>query len=219
MSGTLGRNDIQNYVEILRSRSLAQRTAERLGLEMDVHSREFEAFRKRINVSPVSNTDAIRISVQHPDPVMAAQMVNAVAASFADFNREINRQEASSARAFIEEQLALTERQLREAEDALQAFRELERAVAPRKRPDLCLTRLTELEVRLTEARMAQQETQRRLEEIRRRIEQEDPAFVSIISATTIANNPLINNYRTACPSWRRNLRAFAHARLKTIRR
>jgi len=194
MSGTQGRNDIQNYVEILRSRTIAERTAERLGLEMDVHSREFEEFRKSITVSPITNTDAVRISVQHPDPIMAAQIVNAVAASFADFNREINRQEASSAREFIEEQLALTERQLLEAENALQAFREMERAVAPTEETRLILTRLTELEVRLAEDRMAQQETHRRLEEVRRRLEREDPTFVS---ATTVANNPLSEIYRT----------------------
>src|SRR5690606_14658817 len=117
--GGLGRNDVQNSIQILQSRSLAERTAERLGYQYDVYSPEFRSFRDSISVKPVSNTDAIQIAVTGPDPVWAAQVANAHAASFADFMREMNRQEAAAAREFIEEQQALMEQQLRDAEDRL----------------------------------------------------------------------------------------------------
>src|SRR5690606_12525568 len=156
----LGRNDVQNHIEILRSRTLAERTAQRLGLEYDVHSPEFEKFRKSISVSPVTNTDAIRIAFQHPDPVFAAPVANAIAASFTEFSREINQREARSAREFIEEQLAVVQEQLQRAEDALLQYREHERAVAPSEETRLVLNRLTDLEVRAAETRMSQAEAQ-----------------------------------------------------------
>lgn len=219
--GGLGRNNVQNAIQVLQSRSLAERTAQRIGYRYDVYSPEFRAFRDSISVRPVSNTDAIQISVTGPDPVWAAQVANAHADSFAEFMQEMNRQEAAAARVFLEEQQAIMEQQLRDAEDRLQAFRERERAVAPTEESRLLLSRLTDLEVREAETQLAWDETRRRVEEIRRRLEREDPTFVA---QTTIANNPMVANYRTRLSSLETELAGLLprlgeqHPQVQTIR-
>lgn len=189
----IGRNQISNYVEILRSRTLAKRAAAALGNNWDEHDPEFAAFRRSISIQPVSGTEAIRISVQGEDQVRVSGVANAVANAFIEFSREMNQTEASSARLFIEEQLAVVEAQLRQAELALQRYREEERVLNPTEETRILLGRSTELETRYAETQLAYDEATRRLAEIRRRLEAEDQ---TLVSSTTISNNPMINTLR-----------------------
>src|SRR5690606_17443136 len=137
----------------------------------------------------------IRISVQGEDPVEASRIANAAAQAFIDFNRDMNRTEATSARLFIEVQLQLVEEQLREAELALQIYREEQRVLDPVQESRLVLERITQLESQYAATQLAYEETLRRLDEVRTRLEAEDP---TLVSSTTISNNPMVTTYRSA---------------------
>lgn len=191
----LNADKLQNYVELARSRTVAERTAAALGYDWDVHDPEFAKFRESISVQLVSGTETIRISVQGEDPVEAARIANAAAQAFIDFNRDMNRTEATSARLFIEEQLQLVEEQLREAELALQIYREEQRVLDPVQESRLVLERITQLESQYAATQLAYEETLRRLDEVRTRLEAEDP---TLVSSTTISNNPMVTTYRSA---------------------
>lgn len=191
----MGKNQLQNYVELLRSRTVAERAARALGYDWDVQSEQFAEFRRSISVQPITGTEAIRISVQHRNPEEAARIANAVAEAFIAFSRDMNRTEATNARLFIEEQLAVVEEQLRRAELALQTYREQERILSPADEARLVLERLNGLEAQHAAAQLEYNETLQRLEEVRRRLEEEDP---TLISSTTISNNPMVTTYRTA---------------------
>lgn len=190
----LNADKLQNYVELARSRTVAERTAAALGYEWDVHDPEFAKFRNNISVQLISGTETIRVSVQGEDPEEAARTANALANAFIEFNRDMNRTEATSARLFIEEQLQIVEEQLREAELALQTYRERERVLDPAQESRLILERITQLDTRYAETELAYEETLRRLEEVRTRLEAEDP---TLISSTTISNNPMVTTYRS----------------------
>lgn len=190
----LAKDQLQNYVELLRSRTVAERAAAALGYEWDVHSSDFEGFRKSISVQPVTGTDTIRISVQNEDPHEAARVANALANAFIEFSRDMNRTEATNARLFIEEQLGVVEQQLRDAELALQTYREETRILNPSEEARLILGRVTTLEAEYAQAQLAYEETMTRLDEVRRRLEAEDP---TLISSTTISNNPMVTTYRS----------------------
>ena len=107
----------------------------------------------------------------------------------------MNRTEATSARLFIEEQLQLVEEQLREAELALQIYREEQRVLDPVQESRLVLERITQLESQYAATQLAYEETLRRLDEVRTRLEAEDP---TLVSSTTISNNPMVTTYRSA---------------------
>lgn len=188
-----GGNQIQNYVQILQSRTLAQRTAERLGYNYAEDSPELNEFRKAISVQPIQGTEAIRITVRDTDPVRAADIANAVVVTFQEMNREINREEVSNARVFIEEQLEMIDKQLQAAELALREFQETQQVFAPAEETRIILNQLYDLEARYAETEIAKQETERRLAEVYARLNEEPETR---ISAVTIASNPVLREHQ-----------------------
>src|SRR5690625_2529137 len=88
-----GGNQIQNYVQILQSRTLAKQTADRLGFDYPDGSPELRELQNAISVQPIQGTEAIRITVRDPEAQRAAEIANAVVASFQEMNREMNREE------------------------------------------------------------------------------------------------------------------------------
>ena len=191
----LNADKLQNYVELARSRTVAERTAAALGYDWDVHDPEFAKFRESISVQLVSGTETIRISVQGEDPVEAARIANAAAQAFIDFNRDMNRTEATSARLFIEEQLQLVEEQLREPSWRSKSTVRNSACSIPCRSRALVLERITQLESQYAATQLAYEETLRRLDEVRTRLEAEDP---TLVSSTTISNNPMVTTYRSA---------------------
>lgn len=154
------RNQLQNSVQMLRSRQVAEQAAARLGeaalatLDGELHD--------YISVQSVPNTEALVVSARHVDSQIAADLANAVAASFIEFNQELNRGELTTARLFIEEQLAVAEQQLFEAEKALLAYREQVGPVLPSDETRTILSRLGDLEARHLEAQLAHDDAVRR---------------------------------------------------------
>lgn len=154
------RNQVQNSVQILRSRQVAEMAVARLGDLLPPEERQ--GWADRISVQPVSNTDTLIVSVQHTDARIAAAMANAVAESFIDLSRELNRSETTVAREFIEEQLQVAQAQLMAAEQALKAYREAGNAVLPSDETRTILNRLGDLEARLLDAQLAREDALRR---------------------------------------------------------
>lgn len=191
--GAVGKNKNQNFVEILKSRSLALRTAEKLGLGTDVHSTEFRAFRDSVAVQLVQGTDAIRIKVQNEVPENAKYIANTLVDAFVEWNQEVNTEEARSGREFIEAQLGVVEADLRKAEEELRRFKEDEKVVAPSEEAKAALARLSELEKGKAEATVALGQAQHQLAALRKKLAAEEPTTVT---STTIANNPMIMQYR-----------------------
>ena len=161
-STVVARNQVQNSVEMLRSRQVALRAAERLGHSFGPTDAAFLGFHNSITVQPVSNTEAIRVIVTRPSPAEAADIANAVAAAFTELRRELNRDEITAARAFIEEQLAMAEVQLMAAEQALQEFRLSNSILSPTDETRALLAMLMELESRYLEAERARDEARAR---------------------------------------------------------
>lgn len=154
------RNQVQNSVQILRSRQVAEMAVARLGDLLPPEERQ--GWAERISVQPVSNTDTLIVSVQHTDARIASAMANAVAESFIDLSRELNRSETTVAREFIEEQLQVAQAQLMAAEQALKAYREAGNAVLPSDETRTILNRLGDLEARLLDAQLAREDALRR---------------------------------------------------------
>ncbi len=192
-AGVVSKNVNQNYVEVLKSRTLALRAAEMMGRHYDPNSAELAAFRNSIAIQLVSGTDAIRIKVQSPDRNEARDIANTLVEAFIEHNQEVNTEEARSARFFIEDQLKGVEADLRKAEDELRSFKEKEKVVAPSEEGKAILTRLTELEKAKAETTVTMNEAQRQLDEYRKKLKAEQPTTVA---STTISNNPLFSQYK-----------------------
>lgn len=154
------RNLLQNSVQILRSRQVAEMAEARLSPAARAQLQE--RLSEYITIQPVANTETIVVSARHPNPQVAAEIANAVAESFIEFNRELNRSELTVAREFIEEQLAIAEEQLRQAEEALKTFRENMGPVSPSDETRTLLSRISDLEARQLEAQLNYEDAVRR---------------------------------------------------------
>lgn len=154
------RNLLQNSVQMLRSRRVADMAAQRLS--EDARAELTGSLSNYVTVQAVSNTETVVVAVRHPNPQVAAEIANAMADSFIEFNRELNRSELTVAREFIEEQLVIAEIQLLEAEQALRAFRETMGPVLPSDETRTLLNRISDLQVRQLEAQLNYEDAMRR---------------------------------------------------------
>lgn len=139
-----GEEFFQTQYGLLRSRSLAERVIDSLGLASsdafieamgatapergDRSAAEFAAIRREIvislvqanfAVSPVRGSRLVKISFDSPDPALAAKVTNAYAENFIQANLDRRFESSSYAREFLEEQIGQTKAKLEEAERAL----------------------------------------------------------------------------------------------------
>jgi len=142
----MGEEFFQTQYGLLRSRSLAERVVESLGLassdqalaSLGVAPPErngtaavqaerrravaLEAVQDGLGVTPVRGSRLVAISFDNPDPVVAARVANAFAENFIQSNLDRKYESSSYAREFLEEQIAQTKGRLEEAERQLVAY-------------------------------------------------------------------------------------------------
>lgn len=189
----LGRNATQNYVEILKSRSLLERVLARIGWNIPTDSGEFEALRSSISIQPVQGTDTIRITVQSEDPRRAMILANAMVDVFIEQNQLTNQEAARSAKEFISAQLKVAEGRLRLAEDALLAYKLNQRVVEPSEEVKAQIEKIVSLQKLQAETEVGIQQAASELAQIRKEIGAQDPMLVA---SRTVTTNPLIQEYK-----------------------
>ena len=142
----MGEEFFQTQYGLLRSRSLAERVVESLGLASSDQAlaslgveppartgpAAAQAERRRavalaavqdgLGVTPVRGSRLVAISFDNPDPVVAARIANAFAENFIQSNLDRKYESSSYAREFLEEQIAQTKGRLEEAERQLVAY-------------------------------------------------------------------------------------------------
>ncbi len=141
-----GEEFFQTQYGLLRSRSLAERVVESLGLAssdaslkaMGVEpppatgSAAAQASRRRaaalgtvrggLSISPVRGSRLVAVGYDHPDPEVAARIANGFAENFIQANLDRKFESSSYAREFLEERIAQTKDRLESAERQLVAY-------------------------------------------------------------------------------------------------
>ena len=83
-----------------------------------------EQLRRILGVTALRSTEIIRISARLPDAEEAQRLSGSVAAEFQDFYRELNTQQATEDRDFIEGEIPKARQDLEEARGKLQRYQE-----------------------------------------------------------------------------------------------
>lgn len=141
-----GEEFYQTQYGLLRSRSLAERVVEGLGLASSDRALETlgveapartgtaaaQAERRRnlaiatlqanLSVNPVRGSRLVAVGYDNPDPVVAARVANGFAENFIQANLDRKYESSSYAREFLEERIAQTKGRLEEAERQLVAY-------------------------------------------------------------------------------------------------
>jgi uncharacterized protein involved in exopolysaccharide biosynthesis len=121
------------YAAILKSRRVAERVVETNNL-MELFDTEsmttaLETLKSHLSVT-VGKEGIITLAYEDKDPVRAAQITNSFVEQLNLVNQEVNIGKAKSTRAFIEERLRQTEKDLRTAEENYKEFQEKHRAIS-----------------------------------------------------------------------------------------
>lgn len=188
------KDPLQNYAAILRSREIVRRAAGLLGIPAESSNPRFAELSGNVQVQPIQGTDTIKVTVRSQDPDFAQQATNALVTAFQQLSEEYNRRGTRSALAFIEEQLPKVQAQLRQAEDLQLRFRESSKVISPTEETKVLLNKIAELETMRAEAEVDLHQA----EESRREVEKQLQAQPqTLVTARQIADNPMIQYYRT----------------------
>lgn len=141
-----GEEFFQTQYGLLRSRSLAERVIESLGLAssnealeaMGVEAPEaggtaaaqaarrkaaaLSALQDNLSVSPVRGSRLVAVGYDNPNPVVAARIANGFAENFIQSNLDRKFESSSYAREFLEERIVQTKERLESAERQLVAY-------------------------------------------------------------------------------------------------
>lgn len=149
-----GEEFFQTQYGLLRSRSLAERVVETLGLargdtfleamgssfdDREGETAQVAALRRReevlnaiddnLTVSPVRGSRLVNISFESPDPQLSARIVNAFADNFIQANLDRRFESSRYARQFLEERIAQTKARLEDAERGLVEYATAEQII------------------------------------------------------------------------------------------
>ncbi len=120
------------HIDVLRSRRVGERLAEEFDLAARYGTGTLEetldAFHEHCGFTLLDN-GLLVVTFEDRDPEMAARILNRMIELLDEVTRELNVTRASRMRRFIEKQLEQRERELREAEDAFNAFQKSRRAL------------------------------------------------------------------------------------------
>lgn len=187
---TVGKNTAQNYMQIMKSRTILEQVVQRLGRDDLTHG----MLEKAITIQTVQGSDVLKISMQSPEPELAQAVVNTLADVFINWNLDYRQDDRRAARVFIESQLQKVEQDLRAAEERLQAYKEEQGVLAPSQETTALVSQLASLQSNLTELAIAKEEIQERIKQVRASLAEQDE---TLISSTTIADNRFVTEYRT----------------------
>jgi len=161
---------VANQTEILKSRTLAERVVKRLDLSnvrdslklfQPNEEGEYLTFRDMVQiiqdnmeVEHTRDTDILTITFSAGSPFEAAYIANTIAEEFQLLNAESNKSEISDLRKFIENRLAIKEKELRNSENRLRDYQEREKVASLDEETSELVTRLANMEATLEEAQV-----------------------------------------------------------------
>ncbi|HHJ53281.1 MAG TPA: hypothetical protein ENJ89_08825, partial [Caldithrix abyssi] len=161
---------VANQMEILKSRTLAERVVKRLDLS-DVRDSlqifqpnedgEYLTFREmtkiiqdNMEVDHTRDTDVLTITYSAGSPFEAAYIANTIAEEFQLLNAESNKSEISELRKFIEDRLAIKANELRNSEERLREYQEREKVASLDEETNELVNRFAEASAMLEQAQV-----------------------------------------------------------------
>jgi len=154
--------------------------------------RAAEQLQKSIKAVPVRDTNIIEVTVSDPDPELVANIANELASVFISYNLQSLVSDAKSGYDFVNEQLQIVSKNLREAEDKLRAFKEKEKVVELSEESKISLNQLSNAEANYNNTVMQRKEAEVRLNSVRNELSKQ----AETVKSTTISENPLVQQLR-----------------------
>jgi len=185
---------INSEIELLKSRSLAEKVIKSLGSEtiyedLDATDAVLK-FQKALSIEGIKKSDVIHLSFKHKDPKMAATIVNTLANGYLDQHLQVHKTPQSYN--FFEEQSQVLKNKLEQSEETLRALKKQYNITAIDEEQSLLLKQIADLRAGLNQTLSQEAETLNRSLQIRRQL---DKTPETIPQGEEIDHNPfLISN-------------------------
>ena len=150
----------KGWVASLARTETADGGAEGVDPEQTIATNEENAMLGQLTIEPVRDSRLVRIHYDSSDPIIAAQVANAVAANFINLNLERRYDALSFAKRFLEEQLAQSLATLEESEKRFTAYAREREIVDTDNRLQITLDKLREMNAQLIQAEGARIEAE-----------------------------------------------------------
>lgn len=154
---------INTLLNTIKSREVLQRVLDKLDMHLTP-----AALGSRITTERLKETNIIRVMAVSEIPAEATSIANTLAHVFVEFNGELNRKDISDALMYIERQIVVTEKELREKEDALKIFIENNEIVGSEESRGGELSKLSGLEADIRATNIMIIENEERQVQVRR---------------------------------------------------
>jgi polysaccharide biosynthesis transport protein len=121
--------------------------------ETTAQSSAIDAFASQLTVSPIRNSRLVDVKYRHPDPALAARIVNALAKNYIEQNLEFRFMASKEANDWLGARLAEQRKEVEAAEARLQQYREQNETISLVDRDNITVQKLGDLNAAVTRAK------------------------------------------------------------------
>jgi len=138
-----------------------------------------------VDIEQKRGLDVIVISAQSPSPREAALIAALYAKIYRTYNLEINREQLSFVRDFLDQQRAEKKIQLSQAEDTLRAFQEKGGIIALDEQSQTLIKQLSEFEAQMNAAKIELMASEEVLNKYKEELSKQDPKLADYLASVT----------------------------------
>ncbi|HEY3247710.1 MAG TPA: Wzz/FepE/Etk N-terminal domain-containing protein, partial [bacterium] len=183
---------VDTLAEIIKSRAVADLALKHLPAT-DRPNRTRTELRRGLEVQRIRGTDVIVITTNGGSAEEAAQNANAIARGFVDWDLQQRRSQASAGAQFIEAQQAKVGQQLREAENALAAYKVTGGQVALSQQTTLAVEKVAEFEAQRRVAVAERQAVEASLRQARGTLTRQS---LQVVGGMSVSEDPVVGQLR-----------------------
>jgi len=178
---------LSTYAEILKSRTIVESVIKKTQKDKPKLP-TYEQFVGCIDVSPVKDTEIMKVTVKAKSPEKAREVTDTLVDDFINRIVSLNRSEQRNVREFIANRLKEQEKELDRAETALEKYKSTQKILEPGEETKAILDKLSVIDKLAAENKVALTAAQAKLSTMHQQLGEEKPGF--------IADSPLIEQYK-----------------------
>jgi polysaccharide biosynthesis transport protein len=183
--------------EIMKSRPVLDKAIESQNLKARVpqigRAREpFRALRGMLTIEPKRNTRLILVKVEYPDPILAADMANAIANAYTQYNLDLKLKGARDALAWLTGEASSLKKRVEESSQALQSYRARAGILGAQEQRQITAQKIMDFNKAYLEAQAQRLSVEAKLRELTQ-ITKDKSGAQTIF---TVADNPLIQKLK-----------------------
>ncbi|WP_317704646.1 polysaccharide biosynthesis tyrosine autokinase [Methylomarinovum caldicuralii] len=160
--------------------------------EMDPLAPFVDLLLSNLKVTGDEESAVITVEYTAPDPVLAAQIANAIAQAYIEFSMESRMETTQSATQWLKDQLKEVQDKLKASEEALQRFQAQENLIDTENSQKIAATKLASLSAELVRAQAQRSELEVRYRQVKAILD----SGTSLESVSSVLNNRVIEQLK-----------------------